>query len=37
MGIGSFYLTCRSSYDVCDLKAEYCQLTPFTGFGAWQE
>lgn len=27
---GSFYLTCRSFYSVYELRAEYCNIAPFT-------
>jgi hypothetical protein len=29
LGIGRFYLTCRSHYDVYDLKVQHAQLSPF--------
>jgi hypothetical protein len=34
--IGHFYLTCRSFYDVFELKAQHCDLAPFTHADAVQ-
>jgi hypothetical protein len=34
LGIGNFYLTCRSHYDVYDLKRAHMELTPFSSIDA---